>query len=235
MKVAGFDVRDRDEDYININPLQTAGKTYVESRKAVASYVDGYSVCDWCGGDICSIEKPQIKGFLEDVSGFLGMDQTILTNGCREAKYAVLHSLTSPGDSVVVDGNKHYTTYVAAERAGLNIFEVESSGHPKFQIAEDDYAMMFDRVKDETGSLPKLAILTHVDGNYGNIVDAKKVGKICREYQVPFLLNTAYSEISDCFLSQASGRTGYSPKAGSTRSSRLRSWAAPPADHQPSP
>jgi len=42
------------------------------------------------------------------------MDAAILTNGCREAKFAVLHALTKPGDPVVIDGNKHYTTYVAA-------------------------------------------------------------------------------------------------------------------------
>jgi len=48
-------------------------------------------------------------------------------------------------------------------------------------------------VKKETGALPKAALLTHVDGSYGNVVDAAKVGKICREYGVPFLLNTAYS------------------------------------------
>jgi len=32
-----------------------------------------------------------------------------------------------------------------------------------------------------------------VDYRYGNIADARKVGEICKEYGVPFLLNTAYS------------------------------------------
>ncbi|MBD3388017.1 MAG: O-phospho-L-seryl-tRNA:Cys-tRNA synthase [Candidatus Altiarchaeales archaeon] len=193
MKVAEFELRDRDEDYININPLQTAGKTYADTRKAIISYIDGYSVCDWCKGDLCSIEKPPVKKFLEDVSGFLGMDSTILTNGCREAKYSVLHTLTEHGDSVVVDGNKHYTTYVAAERAGLKIYEVKSSGHPEFKIEPEGYAEAFEKVKAETGRLPKVAVLTHVDGSYGNIVDSAKVSGICRDYGVPLLLNTAYS------------------------------------------
>jgi Sep-tRNA:Cys-tRNA synthetase len=193
MKVADMELRDRDEDYININPLQTAGRTYPETRKVVASYVDGYSVCDWCKGDLCSMDKPPVKAFLDDVAGFLGMDAAMLTNGCREAKYSVLHTITKPGDAVVVDGNKHYTTYVAAERAGLKVFEVGSSSHPEFKINPNGYADAVEAVKKATGDLPKTAILTHVDGSYGNVVDARAVGNICSEYGVPFLLNTAYS------------------------------------------
>ncbi len=193
MKINDITLRDREEDYVNINPLQTAGKTYPETRKAVLSYIDGYSVCDWCKGNLLEIDKPGINKFLEEVSVFLGMDETMLTNGCRESKYSVVHALTKPSDTVVLDGNKHYTTYVACERGGLNIFEVESSGTPEYLVDPEGYASMFEKIKSETGKLPKLAILTHVDGNYGNVVDAKKVGKICREYGVPYLLNTAYS------------------------------------------
>ena len=194
MKVTGaIELRDREEDFININPLQTGGRTYPETRKAVLSYVDGYSICDWCAGALCLIDKPPVKKFLDEVAEFLGMGEAMLTNGCREAKYAVLHSVTNPGDSVVMDGNKHYTTYVAAERAGNKIFEVPSSGEPEYKINPQDYASVFEQVKKETGSPPKIAILTHVDGSYGNVVDAAAVSKICKEYEVPFLLNTAYS------------------------------------------
>jgi Sep-tRNA:Cys-tRNA synthetase len=35
--------------------------------------------------------------------------------------------------------------------------------------------------------------LTHVDYRYGNLNDAKRVGKICEEYDIPFFLNTAYT------------------------------------------
>ncbi|MCX6695755.1 MAG: O-phospho-L-seryl-tRNA:Cys-tRNA synthase [Candidatus Altiarchaeota archaeon] len=189
----GIELRDREEDYLNINPLQTAGRATLEARKAVLSYVDGYSICDWCKGALCEMEKPPVKKFLDDVSVFLGMDASILTDGAREAKYAVLHAITSPGDAVVVDENKHYTTYVACERAGVRIYEVASSGHPEYKINPEDYAKVFEQVKAETGGLPKLAILTHVDGSYGNMVDAKAVGKICRDYKVPFLMNCAYS------------------------------------------
>jgi Sep-tRNA:Cys-tRNA synthetase len=193
MDAGGVELRDREEDYVNINPLQTGGRTYPAARKAAASYVDGYSVCDWCKGDLCSMEKPPVKAFLDEAAAFLGMDAAMLTNGCREAKFSVLHALTKPGDAVVVDGNKHYTTYVAAERAGLRVFEVTSGGPPEFRIDPQGYAAAFEQVKSETGAAPKAAILTHVDGSYGNVVDAEAVGRICGEHKVPFLLNTAYS------------------------------------------
>jgi Sep-tRNA:Cys-tRNA synthetase len=121
------------------------------------------------------------------------MDQSMLTNGCREAKYSVLHAITNPGDAVVIDGNKHYTTYVACERARVKIYEVASNGSSEYKINPGDYGKVFEQVKKDSGKLPKLAILTHVDGNYGNVVDAKKVADICKQYNVPFLLNTAYS------------------------------------------
>jgi len=194
VKVAvGIELRDREEDFINVNPLQAGGRTYPDTRKVVTSYVDGYSVCDWCAGALCKIDKPPIKKFLDEAAGFLGMDEAILTNGCRESKFAVLHSVCDAGDAVVLDGNKHYTTYVAAERAGCKIFEVASSGEPEYKVDPEGYAKVFDEVKKETGAPPKVAILTHVDGNYGNVVDAAAVGKICKEHKVPFLLNTAYS------------------------------------------
>lgn len=193
MKIADLEVRDREEDYININPLQTGGRPYADARKAAIAYVDGYSVCDWCGGDLCTLKKPPVEEFLDDVSKFLGMEKSMLTNGCREAKFSILHSITEKGDSVVVDGNKHYSTYVACERNGLNVFDVESQGEPEYTVNPQKYAEVIEAVKKKNGKLPKAAVLTHVDGNYGNVVDACEVSKICKEYEIPLILNTAYS------------------------------------------
>jgi len=128
-----------------------------------------------------------------EVADFLGMDRAILTHGCREAKFAIMHAITKPGQAIVVDENKHYTSYVAAERAGLKIYEVPSVGYPEFKIQPEEYVKTIEKAKKETGELPALVLLTHVDWTYGNLVDAEKVGKICKEYDVPFLLNTAYS------------------------------------------
>lgn len=193
MKVNGLEVRERDEDYINLNPLQTGGKATPAAMKAVISYIDGYSVCDWCRGALHVTRKPPMMQFLGEVSEFLSMDSTLFTNGCREAKFAVMHSIAKPGDAIVLDVNAHYTSFVAAENAGLKIYRVENSGYPKMVITPEDYGKVIRQVRKETGKPPALALLTHVDGQYGNLVDAKKTAKVVHDHDVPFLLNVAYT------------------------------------------
>jgi len=215
----GFEVRAKEELFINLEPLQRGGVMPAEARKAALSYIDGYSTCDYCEGTLHLIKKPPIADFLGEVAEFLGVDFAILTNGCREAKFAVMHAITRPGDAIVVDANRHYTSYVAAERAGLTVYEVENTGHPYFQIKPGGYADAIEKVKAETGKLPSLVLLTHVDWIYGNLVGAEKVGKICEDYGVPFLLNTAYS----------SGRmsiNGRDLRADFITCSGHKSWAA---------
>ncbi|MDI6791761.1 MAG: O-phospho-L-seryl-tRNA:Cys-tRNA synthase [bacterium] len=186
-------IRTREESYININPLQTGGRTNAAVRLTAANYVDGYSVCDYCKGVLHLIEKPPICDLTRQLAEFLGMDDARLTLGAREGKFAVMHTMLEPGDAIVVDSNRHYSTYVAAERAGAKVYDVPNTGHPAYEITPQAYRNTFEQVLSETGTVPKLALLTHVDGEYGNLADACEVGKICREYEVPFLLNTAYT------------------------------------------
>lgn len=139
------------------------------------------------------IEKPPICDLTEDMAEFLDMDEVRITLGAREGKFAVMHTLLDPGDAVVFDSNWHYTSYVAAERVGAKIYEVASTGYPIFEITDEAYRQTFEQVIKETGCPPKLALLTHIDGDYGNLADARAIGQVCREYEVPFLLNAAYS------------------------------------------
>jgi len=94
---------------------------------------------------------------------------------------------------MVLDSLAHYTSYLAAELNHVGVREVPNSGHPDFAITPDGYKETLDAVEDDTGNLPKLALLTHVDYGYGNLADAAAIGKLCRQRGVPFLLNTAYS------------------------------------------
>lgn len=118
---------------------------------------------------------------------FLGCDVATITHGAREAKFMVMHALTEPGDTIIVDGNRHYTTIVASERAGLNIIQVPSSGYPEFSINVDDYIPLIEKHH------PKLILLTYPDGNYGNLPHAERLGEIAQEYDVLYILNGAYA------------------------------------------
>jgi Sep-tRNA:Cys-tRNA synthetase len=76
---------------------------------------------------------------------------------------------------------------VAAERAGLNLIQVPSSGYPEFSINVDDYIPLIEKHH------PKLILLTYPDGNYGNLSDARRLGEVAQEYDVPYILNGAYA------------------------------------------
>lgn len=174
--------------FINLNPLQRGGYLSEEARRIAPDWIDGYSVCDFCGGCLDRIKKPPIEEFVHRVlPEFLECDVARLTNGAREGKFAIMHSVCKEGDTILMDGNAHYSSYVAAERARLKIELIENSGYPEFRINEEDYANKIEEFK------PNLVLLTYPDGSYGNLPDAKKVGKICAEYDVPFLLNCAYA------------------------------------------
>jgi Sep-tRNA:Cys-tRNA synthetase len=176
------------KDFINIMPLQTGGILTEAAKEALVEFGDGYSVCDFCNGELCRITNPPIADFVsKSLPEFLGSDIATITYGARDAKYMVMHSLLKPGDTIIVDGNRHYSTIVAAERAGLNIVEVPSSGHPEFRIDANEYEPLIEQYQ------PGLLLLTYPDGNYGNLADARRLSEIAKAHDVPYLINGAYS------------------------------------------
>lgn len=179
---------------INIDPLQRGGILTDEARRALTQWGDGYSVCDFCPGVLDKIKTPPIFDLVhEALPEFLGIDEARVTNGARESKFAIMHAMAKEGDWVVLDQVAHYTSYVAAQRARLNVKTVPNSGNPDYKTEPEGYATAIEEVIRESGKPPVLALLTYPDGNYGNLVDAKKVASICHEYDVPLLLNGAYS------------------------------------------
>ncbi len=176
------------KDLINIMPIQTGGILTNAAREALVEFGDGYSVCDFCLGNLHDITNPPVREFVHDLlPQFLGCDVATITCGAREGIFMVMHSLTKLGDSIIVDGNRHYSSIVAAERAGLNVIEVPHSGYPEFTIDIDEYTPLIEKHN------PKLILLTYPDGNYGNLPDATRLGEISQEYNTPYILNGAYA------------------------------------------
>ena len=182
------DLRRSHKGLINLMPLQTGGILTDAAKEALMEFGDGYSVCDFCLGSLCDIANPPVRDFVHELlPQFLGCEVATITHGAREAKFMVMHSLDQPGDSIIVDGNRHYTTIVAAERVGLNVIEVSHSGYPEFRIDVNDYMPLVEKHN------PKLILLTCPDGNYGNFPDATRLGEIAQEYGIPYILNGAYA------------------------------------------
>ncbi len=181
------------KDFINIDPLQTGGRLTKEAREALVEWGDGYSVCDFCTtGRLDDIKTPPIHDFIHNqLPEFLGCDIARVTNGAREAKFAVMHSLAKKDGWVVMDENAHYSSYVAAERAGLNVAIVPKTKYPEYKILPEKFAETLEKTI-KMGEVV-LAVITYPDGNYGNIPDVKAIARICADHNVPLLVNGAYA------------------------------------------
>jgi len=183
----------RDIAQINLDPLQRGGILTPAARAALMEWGDGYSICDFCAGRLDRIKTPPVEEFVHEVlPEFLGTDEVRITHGAREGKFAAMHALCEKGDWVVMDGNAHYTTVLAAERAGLKIEYVPSSGEPSYAVNAEGYAKAIERAYEHKGNV-SMAVLTFPDGNYGNLADARAVADACHDYGVPLLLNGAYA------------------------------------------
>ncbi len=187
-----IELRTREEEYININAIQSGGRLTPEARKALIAYGDGYSVCDKClDFRLDKIRKPPVDEFHAELADFVGMDEVRVVPGARRGFQAVASSLLEKGDVVIVSDLAHYTEFLAVEIAGGVIKEV-SSGEKNI-ITGDAVAGKIESVKDATGKLPKLIIIEHFDYHFGNEHDVYGVGKVAKEYGIPFLYNGAYS------------------------------------------
>ncbi len=186
-------LRREEKRFINLNPIQRGGILSPEARKILDEFADGYSLCDWCTGSLYELKRPPVLEFLEDLASFLGTDVGRVVTRCREAKYIIFKTLAEPGDVIVVDGLAHYSTFLAAEAAGLKVVQVEHSGYPSFELKLEEYQRRIEEIKRTYRKPPALVLLTHADPTYGNLGDVKKVSKICREEDIPFVLNAAYT------------------------------------------
>jgi Sep-tRNA:Cys-tRNA synthetase len=184
--------RIREEAFINIQPIQAAGRLTPQARKALIAYADGYSVCDHCVSPfrLDKIHTPPLDQFHSDLAKFVGMDEARVVPGARRGFQAVINSIVEKGEYVVLSSLAHYTEFLAIEQAGGIAREVPSTDH---RVTGDAYARKIEEIKEETGKVPVLIMLDHYDYMYGNCHDITGVGAVAREYDIPYLLNGAYS------------------------------------------
>ncbi len=183
-----------DEDWINLNPIQRGGMLPPESKETLQSFGDGYSTCDFClEGRVDLVDKPPISDFSNDLARFVNMDDAEFTAGCRHAQWIALKAVAEEGDTIVIDSLAHYTTYLAAENLGLEVKEVPHNGYPDFELETEAYRERIEETIEEKNEKPAALFLTHVDYRYGNLIEPEKIGSIAREYDIPFIVNAAYT------------------------------------------
>ncbi|MCD6203088.1 MAG: hypothetical protein J7I99_01845, partial [Methanophagales archaeon] len=162
-----IELRTREEEYININPIQPGGRLTPEARKALIAYGDGYSVCDWCLNQrLDKIRRPPVDEFHAELAEFVGMDEVRVVPGARRGFQIVTSSLLNKGDIVLLPDLGHYTEYLAVEIAGGVVREIPS-GESNI-ITGDAVADTIEQVRATTGKVPKLVIVEHFDYSFGN-------------------------------------------------------------------
>ena len=209
-KIAGtLDVRSREEQYINIHPIQAAGRLTTEARKALISYGDGYSTCDFCRKPF-RLDKiwPGIAEFHEELAKWLNMDQARVVPGARRGFQAVTNTLVNKGDSVIVSALAHYTEFLAVENAGGIVKEVPIND--QHIVTAEATAQKIENVKAETGKLPVLVMIDHFDYQYANEHEIPGIGKVAHQYNIPFLYNGAYTVGVRRSTEKRSGLTSWS-------------------------
>ena len=194
IKIAGtLDIRCREEQFINIQPIQAAGRLTTEARKALISYGDGYSTCDFCRKPfrLDKITKPGFADFHADLAKFLNMDQARVVPGARRGFQAVASSLVEKGDPVIVSALAHYTEFLAVEEAGGVVREVPLN--EKNIATAEATAQKIEDVRRECGKLPALVMIDHFDYQFANEHEVSGIAKVAHKYDIPFLYNGAYS------------------------------------------
>jgi len=199
-------IKNRYRDSLIIHPIMTGGivPSAVLKKLVEEKWIKiGYSICfDCLHGRSSLVTKPPVKAFLEDIAKFFGGDRAEHTFGCRAAQYAVMKTISDYiskkgsreySSVIVADPLCHYTTVIAAEMNNLRVVEPPHTGYPEYKVKAEDFRVKIEEVKKETGKLPGLVVVTHVDPYYGNVNPIKEVGKICREYEIPYMINAAYS------------------------------------------
>ena len=193
-KIAGtIDIRTREEEGINIQPIQAAGRLTTEARKAIIAYGDGYSTCDACRKPfrLDKISRPGIADFHTDLAKWLNMDQARVVPGARRGFQAVTGTLVAKGDAVIVSALAHYTEFLAIENAGGVVREVPLN--ERNIVTADATAEKIEAVKSETGRLPVLVMMDHFDYQFANEHEIQAICKVSHQYDIPFLYNGAYT------------------------------------------
>ncbi|OPX77995.1 MAG: O-phospho-L-seryl-tRNA:Cys-tRNA synthase [Methanosaeta sp. PtaB.Bin039] len=192
-KIGRLEPRTREEEFINIHPIQAAGRLTPEARKAMISYGDGYSACDFCRKPfrLDKISRPPIEEFHQELARFVNMDEARVVPGARRGFQAVTQSILKSGDSVIVSSLAHYTEFLAVEVAGGVVKEVDLDENNL--ITAEATAQKIEEVREETGTLPALVMIDHFDYQFANEHDVYEIARVAHEYGVPILYNGAYT------------------------------------------
>ncbi len=124
----------------------------------------------------------------QDAAGLFGMDdpqRVIFTSSATHALNIAVKSVVAPGDRVLVSGYEHNA--VLRPLAAIGNVQVEQAAAPLFDRTAvlDSFRCRIDGVS--------AVICTHVSNVFGFILPVEEIGALCRERQIPFVVDAAQS------------------------------------------
>jgi Sep-tRNA:Cys-tRNA synthase (EC 2.5.1.-) len=119
------------------------------------------------------------------------MDVARVVRGARNGFQIVSNALLEKGDIALVSSLAHYTLCLSIESVGAEWREIPLDENNI--ITKEKTAEKIEEVKNKSKKLPKLIAVSHFDYMLGNEHDVYGIGKVCEDYEIPFLYNGAYT------------------------------------------
>lgn len=112
-------------------------------------------------------------------------ENVVFTSNCTHGLNMAIHTLVRPGDPVVITGFEHNAVLRPLHALGAKI---TVAGRRLFDW--DDTLDAFEKAL-QTGV--KAAVFTHCSNVFGYILPVEEMAKLCRMYNVPFIVDAAQS------------------------------------------
>jgi selenocysteine lyase/cysteine desulfurase len=112
-------------------------------------------------------------------------EQVVFTMNATHGLNIAIKTLVGPGDEAVISGFEHNSVARPLYHLGAKIVV---AGRKLFD--EADTLASFDRA---IGKNTKAVIVTHVSNVFGYVLPVEKIAKLCRERNVPFVLDASQS------------------------------------------
>ena len=112
-------------------------------------------------------------------------EQVVFTSNCTHGLNMAIRTLISSGDPVLISGFEHNA--VTRPLYGMGA-DIRVAGRRLFDQA-DTLAQFEKALKKGV----KAAVFTHVSNVFGYILPVEEMAKLCRAYQVPFIIDAAQS------------------------------------------
>ncbi len=112
-------------------------------------------------------------------------EQVVFTPGCTQGLNMAIRTLVKPGDPVVISGFEHNA--VTRPLCGLGA-KITVAGRRLFDPQDT-----LEHFETALKAGPKAAVFTHCSNVFGYILPVQEISALCRQYNVPFVLDAAQS------------------------------------------